>query len=199
LRPFAFGAGGGRGFGDDMLRFAILTAIGAAFLAYVAPDLVSLVVPKQGGQASASVAARPVLAPSPVNVAVATSSSGAAEASISADPRGQYSTDVEIDGQTVRMLVDTGATMVVLSYETASRLGLQVLATDFTARVQTANGVAYVAPITLREVTIGPIYVGDVKALVADRNAGPVNLLGESFLKRLGSVEQRSGQLVLRQ
>jgi aspartyl protease family protein len=199
LRPFAFGAGGGRGFGDDMLRFAILTAVGAAFLAYVAPDLVSLVVPKQVGQASASVAARSALAPAPMNVAVATPSLGAAEASISADPRGQYSTDVEIDGQTVRMLVDTGATMVVLSYETASRLGLQVLATDFTARVQTANGVAYVAPITLREVTIGPIYVGDVKALVADRNAGPVNLLGESFLKRLGSVEQRSGQLVLRQ
>jgi aspartyl protease family protein len=197
LRPFARGAGDGRGFGDDMLRFAILTAIGAAFLAYVAPDLASLVAPKQGGQASASVSARP--APAPMNVAIAAPSSGVAEASISADPRGQYSTDVEIDGQTVRMLVDTGATMVVLSYETASRLGLQVLASDFTARVQTANGVAYVAPITLREVTIGPIYVGDVKALVADRNAGPVNLLGESFLKRLASVEQRSGQLVLRQ
>jgi aspartyl protease family protein len=199
LRPFARGAGDGRGFGDDMLRFAILTAIGAAFLAYVAPDLVSLVAPKQGGQASASVSVSARPAPAPMNVAIAAPSSGAAEASISADPRGQYSTDVEIDGQTVRMLVDTGATMVVLSYETASRLGLQVLASDFTARVQTANGVAYVAPITLREVTIGPIYVGDVKALVADRNAGPVNLLGESFLKRLASVEQRSGQLVLRQ
>jgi aspartyl protease family protein len=200
LRTFACGAGGGRDPGDDMLRFAIFTAVGAAFLAYIAPDLVSLVVPKQGSQTTASVAIRPAAASTtPVNVAVATPSSGAAEASISADPRGQYSTDVEIDGQTVRMLVDTGATMVVLSYETAARLGLQVLASDFTARVQTANGVAFVAPITLREVTIGPIYVGDVKALVADRNAGPINLLGESFLKRLGSVEQRSGQLVLRQ
>jgi predicted aspartyl protease len=39
----------------------------------------------------------------------------------------------------------------------------------------------------------------DVPALIADRRAGPVNLLGASFLKRLSSVEQRNGVLVLRQ
>jgi clan AA aspartic protease (TIGR02281 family) len=48
-------------------------------------------------------------------------------------------------------------------------------------------------------VTIGPIYLGDVKALVAARNAGDLNLLGMSFLKRLASVEQKSGRLILRQ
>jgi predicted aspartyl protease len=41
--------------------------------------------------------------------------------------------------------------------------------------------------------------VGDVQALIAAPSAGAINLLGESFLKRLASVEQRSGRLVLRQ
>jgi aspartyl protease family protein len=89
--------------------------------------------------------------------------------------------------------------MVVISYETAARLGMAPAASDYTARVRTANGVAAVAPVTLREVTVGPVYVGEVQALVADRSAGAINLLGMSFLKRLASVEQRDGKLVLHQ
>ena len=99
----------------------------------------------------------------------------------------------------VRMLVDTGATMVVISYDTASRLGLRPMASDYTQRVRTANGVAgggarsFFAPWkSARSI------MGDVKALIAAPEAGPINLLGESFLKRLASVEQRSGRLVLR-
>jgi aspartyl protease family protein len=178
-----------------MLRFAILVAIAASFLALITPGLVSTFVVddgKSGEQASA--------APAKANLALAAPSAGdSAEASIDADNGGQYAADVEINGQSVKMLVDTGATMVVISYETASRLGLQVLDSDYVGRAQTANGIAAVAPVTLREVTIGPIYVGDVKALVAGRNAGAVDLLGMSFLKRLASVEQKSGKLILRQ
>jgi aspartyl protease family protein len=88
---------------------------------------------------------------------------------------------------------------VVISYQTASRIGLHVLNSDYTLRAQTANGVAAVAPVNLSEVTLGSIYLGDVKALVAAPDAGAVDLLGMSFLKRLASVEQRAGRLVLRQ
>jgi aspartyl protease family protein len=125
--------------------------------------------------------------------------SDAAEASIDADHGGQYATEVYIDGVAVKMLIDTGATMVVISHDTAARLSLQILDSDYTGRVQTANGVAPVAPVTLREVTLGSIYLGNVQALVAAPGAGALNLLGMSFLKRLASVEQRSGKLVLRQ
>jgi len=187
-----------------MLRFAILVAVGAAFLALITPDLVASIVP-QNVQTSASVRSAPasdtasVRPPDRANLALsAPSPGGYQETSIPADAGGQYSTDVEIDGQNVKMLVDTGATMVVISAETASRLGLQIANSDYTGRVRTANGIAAVAPVTLREVTIGPIYLGEVQALVADRNAGAVNLLGMSFLKRLASVEQQSGRLMLR-
>ena len=178
-----------------MLRFAILTAIAVAFLALIASDLASTFI-AAGAQSSAP--SRPALVKADV-ASAAPAPSGYSETEIAADAGGQYAAEVEINGQIVRMLVDTGATMVVISYETASRLGMAPVASDYTGRVRTANGVAAVAPVTLREVTVGPVYVGEVKALVADRSAGAINLLGMSFLKRLASVEQRDGKLVLRQ
>ena len=63
----------------------------------------------------------------------------------------------------------------------------------------TANGTAYATPVRLKNVDLGSIYLNDVDAIVADPSAGEVNLLGASFLKRLNSVEQRDGLLILRQ
>jgi aspartyl protease family protein len=179
-----------------MLRVAIFMAVGVSAFAYITPNLASRFLSAEPRPATHLAAAPPAR----VGVAANAPAWGdAAEASIDADYGGQYSTQVAINGTLVNMMVDTGATMVVISYKTASRLGLQVLDSDYTGRTQTANGVAAVAPVTLREVTIGPIYLGDVKALVAGPNAGDMNLLGMSFLKRLASVEQKSGRLVLRQ
>ncbi|MGO8832442.1 MAG: TIGR02281 family clan AA aspartic protease [Roseiarcus sp.] len=178
-----------------MLRFAILAAAGVAFLAFITGDFASTFI-TAGGQSSAP--ARP--APPKAEVALASPAASAdAQTEIAADAGGQYAAEVQINGQIVGMLVDTGATMVDISYDTAARLGMAPAASDYTGRVRTANGVAAVAPVTLREVTVGPVYVGEVKALVADRSAGAINLLGMSFLKRLASVEQRDGKLVLRQ
>jgi len=104
-----------------------------------------------------------------------------------------------VNGQDVKMMVDTGATMVVLSSQTASRLGLAPFPGDYKGHVQTANGVARVAPVMLKEMQIGGIALYNVEAWVLDNAAGNVDLLGMSFLKRLASVEQRAGTLVLRQ
>jgi aspartyl protease family protein len=65
--------------------------------------------------------------------------------------------------------------------------------------MQTANGQSTALPTVLRNVSLGGIYVSDVEALILTPEAGEVNLLGESFLRRLVSVEQRNGTLVLRQ
>jgi aspartyl protease family protein len=65
--------------------------------------------------------------------------------------------------------------------------------------MNTANGVALANPVTLRSVSLGAIYMDDVLAVVMPPGASSVNLLGASFLKRLVSVEQRDGLLVLRQ
>ena len=125
-------------------------------------------------------------------------SSGYREASLQADQRGQYAADVLIDGIPVRMLVDTGASEVCVSASTARRLGLSP--SGGRKRVmQTANGLSTAYPTIVRSLSLDGLYMNDVEALILAPEAGEVNLLGESFLKRLMSVEQRNGMLVLRQ
>jgi aspartyl protease family protein len=174
-----------------MLKIALMFAAAAFALALSAPQLLLGLQPAAPPPARANVAATSPVEPS-------RRSDGAGERSIAADADGQYSLDVLIGGQNVHMLVDTGATMVVISAAVADRLGLSPEA-GRKWRVHTANGDSIATEAVLPSVDLGTIYMKDVPALIAARGAGDVNLLGASFLKRLASVESRNGVLVLRQ
>ena len=120
------------------------------------------------------------------------------EIALRADARGQYAADTLVNGMPVRMLVDTGASDIVISASTAARLG--VAPSSGPARIiQTANGRSTASPAILSNVSFGGLYMNDVEALILAPEAGEVNLLGASFLRRLVSVEQRDGMLILRQ
>jgi aspartyl protease family protein len=125
-------------------------------------------------------------------------SSGYREALLEADQRGQYAAEVSVNGSPVRMLIDTGATQVCVSASTARRLALSPSG-GRTLLIQTANGQSTASPTILRSLSLDGLYMNDVEALILAPEAGEVNLLGESFLKRLVSVEQRNGALILRQ
>lgn len=125
-------------------------------------------------------------------------SSGYREALLRADERGQYAADALLNGLPVRMLVDTGASDVFVSALTAARLGL-VPSAGRPRAIKTANGMSTARPALLSRLSFGGLYMNDVEALILTPEAGEVNLLGESFLKRLVSVEQRDGVLILRQ
>ena len=117
---------------------------------------------------------------------------------IPANAQGHYVTDVFVNGQALKMVVDTGATMVALRNEDAAALGVFPLPSDFTIAINTANGVAHAAPVKLREVQIGSMQVYDVDAIVAERGVMNISLLGMTFLSRLSKVEMASGSLLLR-
>ncbi len=120
------------------------------------------------------------------------------EIALRADARGQYAADTLVNGMPVRMLVDTGASDIVISASTAARLGLAP--SSGPARIiQTANGRSTASPAVLGNVSFGGLYMNDVEALILAPEAGEVDLLGASFLRRLVSVEQRDGMLILRQ
>jgi aspartyl protease family protein len=119
------------------------------------------------------------------------------EVRLSADARGHFVVEAEINSRPVTLVADTGATLVVLSFEDAERLGLSPKSLDFSGVAQTANGAARVAPLTLAEVRLGDIAVRDVPAAIAERGALPINLLGMSFLGRLKSFEMKGRELVL--
>ena len=118
---------------------------------------------------------------------------------IRAGRNGHFEITALINGRPVEVLVDTGATMVALSYEDAQAAGIFLRDSDFTQRVNTANGTARVAPITLDTVTIDDITVRNVRAAVAEPGKLQTTLLGMSFLGRLGRTEMSRGVLILQE
>lgn len=111
---------------------------------------------------------------------------------------GHFTVRGAINGQSTTLLVDTGASTVVLKPSDAARAGINTSNLNYTAAVHTANGTAYAAPVRLRSVTIGPIVLHDVEALVAKPGSINENLLGMSFLRRLRSYEFSKDFLTLR-
>jgi aspartyl protease family protein len=116
---------------------------------------------------------------------------------LKADARGHYTTEAEINGRSIATLVDTGASIVALTFEDARRVGLYIRDADYTHRVNTANGLARVAPVVLDRVSIGNITVRNVPAAVTEPGKLSTSLLGMSFLGRLQRVDMRSGMLLL--
>jgi aspartyl protease family protein len=112
---------------------------------------------------------------------------------------GHYHAEAEINGRRVNVLVDTGATMVALTYDDARTLGLSVRDSDFTHRVSTANGFGRVAPVTIDRISIGDITVRNVQGAVMEQGKLGMTLLGMSFLGRLQRVDMRAGTLVLQE
>ena len=148
--------------------------------------------------ASAARATESVAAEAPPPEPPQRQSSGYREALLEADQRGQYAAEVLIDGVPVRMLVDTGASEVCISASTARRLGLSPSG-ERKRVMQTANGRSTAYPTILRSLSFDGLYMNDVEALILAPEAGEVNLLGESFLKRLIERRAARGMLILRQ
>ena len=112
-----------------------------------------------------------------------------------ADARGHVVVDAVVNGAEIRLLVDTGASLVTLTPADARAAGIDPEELAYTHRAATANGPVRMAPVTLREVRIGRLTVADVPAAVIE-NLG-TSLLGQSFLGRLKSYEMRDGKLTL--
>ena len=111
---------------------------------------------------------------------------------------GHFSVRAAVNGEAMLLLVDTGATTVVLKPADAARAGVAKRDLSYTVPVQTANGLTYAAPVHLRTISIGPLVVHNVDALVARPGSVNENLLGMSFLMRLRSYEFSKDFLTLR-
>jgi aspartyl protease family protein len=116
-----------------------------------------------------------------------------------AGSNGHFHTIAHINGRPVEVMVDTGASMVALTWEDAQRAGIFLRNSDFTQRVGTANGVARVAIVTLDTVAIDDITVRHVRAAVSEPGNLDTTLLGMSFLSQLGGTEMSRGVLLLKE
>ena len=116
---------------------------------------------------------------------------------LGADSRGHFGVAPTINGARIPMLVDTGASSVVLTGKDARVIGINPASTDFAVRMATANGVVLVAPVTLKEIAVGDIVVRDVRAVVVPEDKLQVSLLGMTFLSKLSRFEVSGDQLIL--
>jgi aspartyl protease family protein len=111
---------------------------------------------------------------------------------------GHYWARANLDGQFIRVMVDTGASTVALTREDARKVGFDPDRLDYRWRVRTAGGEVLGAYITLESVKIGGIEVENVEAMVLQEGLTQ-SLLGMSFLGELYSYEFRRDNLILRQ
>ena len=124
------------------------------------------------------------------NVASQPSGEGGGKAVLTADGSGHFLTTGNINGTTVRFLVDTGATMISLGAGDARRIGIDT-SKGQRGVTNTANGLASVIHVKLDAVRVGEIVLNNVDALVHQQDL-PFALLGMSFLNRMEM--QRDGQ-----
>lgn len=109
---------------------------------------------------------------------------------------GHYWANGEVDGQTVRFLVDTGATAVALTPRDAQRLGFDLSKLHYGYQVATAGGQARAAAVRLTSVSVAGARLDDVDALVIEKGLD-ASLLGMTYLGRLSSFQATRETLFL--
>jgi aspartyl protease family protein len=113
-----------------------------------------------------------------------------------ADASGHYFIDADVNGATIRFLLDTGASFVTLSQDDARAAGIADALLSFSETMNTANGPARAAAASLRSVRLEQLEVREVPAMVMQQ-AMPVSLLGMSFLNRLNGYSIKDGVLTI--
>lgn len=172
-----------------MSKLLLSTALAAVVFTAAVPEI----------RALADRFAAPAPEPQATAVAAPPPSGGArlGDVVVPADAAGHFRLDARVGGVRLGFLADTGATTVALRAADAARLGLRPAPADYVVPVATANGRVMAAPVTLDAVEVGPIRIAAVEALVLPDAALGGNLLGMSFLGRLGRFEVAGGRLVL--
>jgi aspartyl protease family protein len=166
-----------------VLVLMLLAATAGAVVAYGDPkqiarasETVSEVLRKRlASAAAAAMAARPV--------------------QITRGQGGEFTLQARINSEP--MVVDTGATLVVLTQETARAAGLPLELLEYNVDLETAGGHTKAARLTLDRLAIGHLVERSVPALIVPHGQMKTNLLGMSFLDRLESFEVRPDRLVL--
>jgi aspartyl protease family protein len=110
---------------------------------------------------------------------------------------GEFALRAKINGVAAPMVIDTGATSVVLTWETAKAMGLPLDMLEYDVDLETAGGHTKAARLTIDRLAVGHLVEKSVPALVVPRGLMKTNLLGMSFLDRLESWGVRSDTLML--
>lgn len=157
--------------------------------------------PKLENDTSAVPAAANVASPSVASLAVESPGSTTArrKATIRNRPDGHYWTRALVNKKSsVEFMIDTGASVVALTYKDAQKMGLQPDKLDYRWEIRTAGGITMGASVVIDSIQISQVKVENVEAMVL-RSDLEQSLLGMSFLRELYSYEFRGERMIIQQ
>ncbi|GHF28137.1 hypothetical protein GCM10017044_24160 [Kordiimonas sediminis] len=110
---------------------------------------------------------------------------------------GHFWINAEINGRPIRMMVDTGASYVVLGPDDAYEAGFEVDMLDYSGQAQTANGIVLFARENAESISFGGLEFYDTPVTIT-KSEMPGSLMGMSLLQRFASVELKADRLILK-
>lgn len=113
------------------------------------------------------------------------------------DADGHFRVRASLNGHTVSLLIDSGATTTAISRDVAERAGIDVDERGFGVAINTANGTIIARRITISRLEVGPIVREDLSAITA-AEFGNTNVLGMNFLSSLRGWGVEDRMLILR-
>lgn len=127
-----------------------------------------------------------------------TDSEGSTAVMLEKGAGGHFEARATVQGRSIRVVVDTGATATVLTAEDASRVGIDTAALRFNVPVSTANGIARAARANVGDISVGAISRRNLPILVAEDGMLDRSLLGMNFLGTLSGIDVRGDRMILR-
>jgi aspartyl protease family protein len=124
------------------------------------------------------------------------SSRAGSQVEIRAHRDGHFYVDAEINLRPVRLMVDTGASVIALRKSDAAAAGIRPPPGAYEHPVSTANGTAYAAEAEIDTIAVRDIELDGVRALILPDEQLGVSLLGASFLNRLERFQVSDGTLI---
>ncbi len=124
---------------------------------------------------------------------------GELAASLRKQPDGHYWAKAKVNNRyQLDFMVDTGASICVLTPADARRLGYDYSTMEKDIKITTASGTTYGASVTLDRLEIGRVMLKNIDAVVLDDNLEQ-SLLGMSFLERLTKWEVSKSAIIIHQ
>lgn len=155
-----------------------------------------IVVPRLFDAGSARLGAP---APAPASASAAPAASPRTQAELVRDADGHFRAPALVNGRELTMVVDTGASMVILRESDARAAGIYVPPTDaWDGRAMTANGETRFAPIRIASISVGGVERIDIAGAVMRDDQLPTALLGQSFMNALSEVSITGDKMRIR-
>ena len=109
---------------------------------------------------------------------------------------GHFYADVTVDGRSVNMMVDTGASIVALTADDAAAAGVRWTENEVRPVARGANGTVLGVPVMLERVQLGQLEAQEIEAVIIPEGLD-VSLLGQSFLSKIQRVEIEQDRMLL--